>query len=358
MLSVQSAYSHGLESIYAIETIDVASIRRFESTRTPTVPSPTIPLQRSDPLPAQLEFDFGDEFRCWIEPFILREPIQVLELSWHAEKILMAHGKTRIGDLRDMEPRDFVFFKGMGQGHIDEVQQKLRRYLEGKVLERCSMIDFNAWLRVLLTALDRKKVFVGLEGYRLSNLLAMTPAESGEISRLTAEKRQAWIKELIACLQHAERVQAVKEDMRRIVEAFVKPWIRSRHDLADKQELTERLLRVSERGSRPMEALRFFSEVYFDMMFPLGAYLYEVDTGLYCSSKDTAEQYKNLVEKALTYFYHAGASYQLSHLISLLERDFAMSWHGFPEGFVEKALRQSPRFRVRKGESGLMIRLS
>jgi hypothetical protein len=360
MQPLQSAYSHGLEAIYAIETIDVSSIRPLER-QSPVPPSkaPKVSTKKQFTAPLQLEFDFGDEYRGWIESFILREPIHALELSWHAEKCLIANGKKTVGDLAKVTKQDFVFLKGMGQGHIDEVQKKLQGYLEGKQLERCYVIDLGAWVRSLFTAMDRKKAFVGLNAYQLEQLFTVAPADSVEINRLSAEKRQEWLKEVLINLRADDKRQSITKDMGRIVDVFIKPWMRMRHDLASQQELMERFLRVSDKANRPTKAISFISSVYFDEGFPVANYLHKADEGLYSTSVETVYQYRRLVEKASTYFYNSTVSYVFPHLVQLLARDFALTWEGFNDGFIEKALRQSPRFRVRKGDAGvLMIRLA
>jgi hypothetical protein len=361
MQPVQSAYSHGLEAIYAIETIDVSSIRPLERHSPTTTSKAQKASVKNKPLtePLQLEFDFGDEYRGWIESFILREPIHALELSWHAEKCLVANGKKTVGDLAKATKQDFVFLKGMGQGHIDEVQRKLQEYLEGKQLERCYVVDLGAWVRSLFVTMDRKKAFVGLNAYQLEQLFTVAPAESVEINRLSAEKRQEWLKEVLINLRTDDKKQSITKDMNRIVDVFIKPWLRMRHDLANQQELMERFLRVSDKANRPTKAFSFISSVYFDEGFPVAHYLHKADEGLYCSNAETVCQYQRLIEKASTYFYNPTVCYVFPHLVQLLARDFAMNWEGFNDGFIEKALRQSPRFRVRKGDAGvLMVRLA
>ncbi len=352
------AYSHGLEAIYALENIDVKSICQIE--RQPQIlskeePILILPKQIND----QYEFDLGDEYRGWMPSFLNREPIQVLGLSRHAEKCLLEHGKQRLEDLIGVNLRDFVFFKGMGQGHLDEIQQKLYSYLDGRTLQRCYSVDFSAWIRSLVAALDRKKTFVGVHAYQLTDLFSLTPIESVEVNRLTLEKRQEWMQEALDLFRMEHRRQAVSIDMGKVTNVFIKPWIRQRLGFATEYELTERLQRVSENPNTSSAILHFFSSVYFDDMFPLSYYLYQVDEKLYCADETTATFYREVIKKACSYFYNARITYPLSQLISFLEREFAYQWQGFPEGFIKKVLQQSPHFRVRKSVQGhLEIRLA
>lgn len=348
----QTAYSHGLEAIYAIETIDLSSIRPLEKQSPKEIKKPITRNSAPNCLPLQLEFDFGDEYRGWIESFVLREPIQVLDFSWHAEKNLTAIGKKTIGDL---VKQDFVNLKGLGQGHIDEIQKKLQSYLEGKQLDRCTMLEFGSWIRALYAFMDRKKCYVSLESFRLNHLLTLSAAENNEVNRLSAEKKQGWSREILTLLRTEERKQDVAKDFKKIVDVFVKPWVSSRHDLATNLELMERLHRISDRTTKTPDAINFFSSVYFDDQFPICSYLHKVDENLYSSNVQTVYRYRRMIEKASTYFYNPTVSYDFFHLIQLLTQEFALSWEGFPDGFVEKALRQSPRFRVRKGDNSVLI---
>lgn len=353
----KTAYSHGFETIYALENIDLKSICPIE--RQPQFLAKEKVSTRQEWISDQYEFDLGDEYRGWMPSFLNGEPIQVLGLSRHAEKCLLEHGKPKLQDLIGVNLRDFVFFKGMGQGHLDEIQQKLHLYLNGRVLQRCSTVDFSAWMRSLVAALDRKKTYVGVHPYQLSDLFSLSPVESVEVSRLTLEKRQEWMQEALNLFRMDHRSQTVSIDMGKVTNVFVKPWMRRRLGLASEYELTERLQRISENSTITQSVLQFFSIVYFDNMFPLNYYLYHVDEGLYCVDEATASLYRSVIKIARSYFYNPQISYSLPQLIGFLEREFACHWQGFPEGFIKKVLQQSPRFRVRKSVKGeLVIRLA
>jgi hypothetical protein len=105
----KSSYSHGLEAIYALETVNVRSIRRLQA---PPAQPPPLRAPCVLPMAPQLEFDFGASFRAWLEPFLLDEPIQVLGLSRHAEKCLLEQRKERLRDLIGCNLRQLIFVKG------------------------------------------------------------------------------------------------------------------------------------------------------------------------------------------------------------------------------------------------------
>lgn len=351
------AYSHGLEAIYALENVDIKSVRRLAPS-TPSsskiVESKEISATRKDNKP-QLELDFGPEYRDWIEPFLAREPIQVLGLSRHAERCLLDHGKCTLQDLSQANLHDAVFFKGMGQGHIDETQQKLQLYLDGRSLQYTHTVDYISWLRSIVTSLDRKKIFVSLQPYQLSDLFSLLPSETAEIGRLTMEKKQELRRETANLLRIESLKKTILKDLEKIAQVFVKPWIRKRLGIATEQEILERVQRTSTKGDTARSVLKFLSDLYFDRNFPIGHPLYRVDQGVYCADLATASHYQHVIKTASSYFYKPTIQYNLPELVTFIERELASQWIGFQEGFIEKALRHSSSFRVRKGPEGLLV---
>lgn len=353
----KTSYSHGLEHIYAIETIDIRSVRRLETTPI-SAPKQEIPayIAPKRDKSAQITFDFGHPFTGTVDSFILKEPIQVLALSKHAEKFLLDNEKTLIQDLIGVNLNQYIF-KGIGQGHLDEIQNKLNEYLEKRELYECETVDFAAWMRSLTFAFDRKKCAPALQSFHLEQLLSLTAVDTLEIGRLSEEKKALYHKEMLSYLRNDDRKHAFLRDMGLIIDAYVKPWMEKRLGLATKEELIERLLRISDDPSLTERILDFFSVVYFDGQLPFASYLHEVEEGLYCI--DSTTTYQHVINRALSYFYSPTVHYSLSHLVSLLQRECAQQWLSFPEGFLDKVLTHSSFFRVRKtADLGLTIRLS
>lgn len=352
----QVSYSHGLEKIYTIENVDLTTVRRIqgpENTPLKNTSEQLLPIPYPD-LPDQLELNLGDEYCEKMDPFVKSEPIHVLGLSQHTEKCLLEHGKHRIKDLIHADLREFVFLKGMGQGHIDEIKQKLCRYLEGKSLEPSYTIDFTSWLRSHIASLDRKKIFVSLERFELSELISLTPAESVEVRRLNLEKKQEWIEEMHALMRSQMKQQTLLSDIQKLVDVYVKPWIWRRGGIAKKSEILERLYQINEIPKFTEPVLNYYGAIYFNEGFPLDPYLYSIDDNLYASDLSIAESYRKVLMKAASYFYNPYIRYPLHQLITFIEREEACQWVGYPNGFLEKALRLSSGFRVRKVPSGLL----
>jgi len=282
-----------------------------------------------------------------------------LGLAKHAEKCLIEQGKTRLKDLINVDLRSFIFFKGMGQGHLEEIKQKLAHYLNGRSIQKRSTIDFYAWIRSLIATLERKKIYVLFDAYELSEMITLSAAEVMEVRRLSSEKRQEWVQEAIKMLTADGVKSSVIHDMQSIVSILIKPWVRERDGLASHTELEERLEQISPGQPIAKKTLKLFSELYFEGEFPLNGQLESVDDVLYCVDRSTRECYDEIIQRASGYFYKADVRYPLEQLVTLLEREMALEWHGYRDGLVTKALRLSPKFRVRKGPTHqLMIALA
>lgn len=353
----KSAYSHGFEAIYALENVDIRSVRPLHEApaEKAKIKSLQLPIILEEE-PSQLDMDYGPGFREWIEPFFLSEPIQVLGLSKHAEKCLLDHQKVLLKDLLGYDLRKLVFLKGMGQGHIDEIKGKLQSYVEGKEVARAKNIDFASWIRTLVSnSTIKKKLFVCLEEYHLAELISLTSVERMEVRRLTPEKRTEWKKEGGEELNTESRCLLFRRQMGLICDAFVKPWLARRLGVATSIEIQERLERMSLYPELATRALHFFSEIYCNSFFSLAHSLHGVGPELYCIDAQTKEAYEIIINRALTYFYKDGLHYNLEQLVGLLSRECAKFWIGFPEGFPEKVLRLSPLFSIRKCDTGKLL---
>lgn len=348
----KTSYSHGLEAIYALENIDIKSVRRIEN------PSKSVyrknEHKKAISLSIQEEFDFGQEFRRWIPSFIKKEPIHVLEISKHAEKCLIENGKSTLGDLIGINLKDFVFLRGMGQGHIEEINQKLTDYLNGQNLDKSLQIDFSSWLKTLTAAYDRKKVFVVLELYDLCDIFSLTPGENVEVRKLTLEKRQEWIEEILKKITNPIQKKSIQHDMQQIFNAFFKSWIRQRKGFVTHDELKERMQQMSTNPRMCFSALNFFQNVFFEKQSFFNYFLQEVDNNVYCCDLLDSSNYKKVFLKTMSYFYKPSVYYPLNELIRLLEKEFAKSWTGFADGYIEKILRLSPSFQIIKNNLGCL----
>ncbi|MGA8163946.1 MAG: DNA-directed RNA polymerase subunit alpha C-terminal domain-containing protein [Waddliaceae bacterium] len=358
----RTSYSHGLENIYALESIDIKTVRPIQKMKTEKesrAKTSRKEIADEDQTNNQLTLDFGDNYREWIEPFFLRESIEVLGLSQQAKKCLFNYHKYLIGDLVRQDLQEFVFLKGMGQGHIDEVKNKLDKYIDNPSIRRTYSLDFASWLRTLAVGIDDETVHHCFTFFRLEEVFSLSSAKRGQIVHKNHKDKQQLVEEGFKRFHAKEKAEQVNKDWKSLAGVFVIPWIRARNGLATKEELVERLQQVSSSDEEIGSYLSFFSYVYYNQSFPLADFLFRSEENVFCCDPHVGELYDRLVTKALTYFYQPSVSYSLLELTLWLLRDFARDWVDLSDAFVQLALRCSSKFRVRKGASGkLEVRLS
>lgn len=349
-------YSHGLELIYQLETIDPGSVRTIVKDSEEKEKSAHIETAE---LPEQLPLELGEEYVESLPSFRLLEPIQVLELSQHAQRCLIEHEKFLIEDVAQIDQNDFVFIKGLGQGHIDEIQRKLSGYLEGSSLQWCTTLDFNSLVRCVAADMPHALSHLALKDFGLETLISLSPAETTELRHSSAKKCAELKAQGISQLQGTRKQELITEKLQKVERAFIKPWMWARHHLASKSELIERVTALSHHPDLTAQILDFLSVTYRAGRFAIAHTLEEVEAGVFASDAATADSYHKLIGRALSYFYDRSLTYPLPQLVSLLSKEIAREWGRFSEEFTLRALRLSPRFRVRKAiDEKLHIRLA
>lgn len=357
----QSAYSHGFEEIYALKNVDIRSIRKIEASPPPKkVNSKKISRKCKSPLFEQLELPFGSPFQTKVDLFIYKEPLQVVGFSKRVESWLLSLGKRFIGDLLDDKRESILDLKGIGQGHLDEVNEKLQWYLEEHLIEDAPQ-KFNSvsWLKTLVGDLESKKCAVLMNAFQLPLLLPLTPAENAEVRKLSIENRNLWVEDALALCRLPTKIEQAKADMQQLAQTLIKPWLQKRTGIAREEELEECLLKLSSFYPHLDQTLDFVSKAFFEDAFILSASLNPVEEELYCNSPETAQAFHEVIETTRSYFYKDHLHYPLHSLIEWVSRELATKWQGFEDAFIERALRLSSSFRVRKGpHEQLTVKLS
>ncbi|WP_068466420.1 DNA-directed RNA polymerase subunit alpha C-terminal domain-containing protein [Candidatus Protochlamydia phocaeensis] len=357
------AYTHpGLCDIYKIETIDLSTIRRLNITESvgPAVKNPSSPLKPHHDCwkePDQLAFNFlGQPSKA--QSWVLDEPIQLLELPPQAEKALGEQDKCKLRDLMNLRQQDYIFLKGLGQGHIDEVKSKLENYLNSHYWNESSKINVLSLLRVLLGALNRKAVYLLMDQFGLAEFFPLSTAETLEIRHLPKETQAKMISQIQQELNSPLSKTFAQEALTEIAEALIKPWMKKREGLATSTELNEKLTRLCAGEETWINKIfLFLSHVYLGNKSFFDACLVEAAPQLYCISKEQAYHYRQVVEKADSYFYHPSITYSLEELAYYLYREFALKWDEKPLSFIYRVLEKSPSFSVFQKNVELRIRL-
>lgn len=345
---VDRRYSHGFESIYAFETIDTSSIRVMSATPSPAVTQSieSLALSRHD-----AEFSF---VKSSITPFFLKESIEILKLSSHAERFLRSLGHELIQDLLTLDFNDMTFLRGLGQGHIEEIRTKLKAFIKGRPIEHSTSVDYLSWARSLFRGMDKRVVGVAFEKFGLVDHLPLTTSERIEIKKLPQERKQEWFYQFKeTCRTHHD---AFDDHLKTIFEAFVKPWMLGRGGFASSEELRELAWRLGEDCHESQSVLALFSELFCDGAHPFFRMKESSISGVYVAHAP-AERLLRCITKVLsTYFYESDVVYELEVLADWVEREFACAWIDLNREHLKRAIRLIDDYQTLLVKQGIHVK--
>jgi hypothetical protein len=349
-------YTHGFEDIYALEKIDVRSIKKV-SILPKEVPS-IKPLCKDKKEPA-VELDLQTKFSFIVEEevinnFKLFEPILVLQLSLQAEKRLYEAGLKTINDIYELKKKGFNHLKTLGQGHLDEIDEKLLRYV-GAYQEKKSFIDFSSIIKCLVGSLENKAAFLILNSYKLSHLISITPAERMNVRHIQGLKKQEVLEKAIIDLKSIHNNEFAKVVFDQIYNVFIQSWILKRFELVTYDEIIERVLKKSTDSEVALSSIDFLSDYFFNKALPFLNQLIKLDSNLFTSSSKVENDFNTLKDVAISYFYSPNVFYELDELVLFILRELASKWVLLDEGFVRKSLHNTSCFIISKDERGKKI---
>lgn len=330
----QSSYSHGLEQIYKLENVDIKSVRKIE-------PKPNGVIKAHVIEKCEEDLDLGEGHRLWVTPFVLDEPLEVLELHKQPEKWLREQGITHLGQLYNTDLTQFIFSKGMGQGHIDDINTKLNNYLSGKPLKRQYHIDFRSWITSILAPLSRKESFLLMETYCLEHSVVLTPMDLMEVRKMGSEQKDAHVKEAKEKIL-VEKHKVIKR-FREIESAFIRPWVFGRLGIASKEEVEERLKRKS--LETDLKRWHFITALFPQMQFQ----------EIYFATPHMEADYLILEKAIRSYFWNDTAVYPLHDLYRLVSEKLSLSFRPAEFEKVLKFLEISPSFSLVKENGSLLV---
>lgn len=349
-----SFYSHGLEKIYALETIDPKSVKPLTLDPKIDLPDPAaLHPQVSVNSPAQFEFDFGACWRNWITPCCLMEPLQVLGLAPQAEKVLINQGIKTLGDLIQADNLNLRQIKGLGQGHIDELQHKTKSYFGFQNSKCTHLVDLGAWLRGIVANLEPKKAFVLLEKYGLSQALQIPAYLNIEIKRLTESGKEKIAADALLFIKQTMKEHILKR-WEEITFAFFIPWLNKRQNIDLFEDLLERFECICIQTGWA-QAMEVFLRDIFDVPFAFEAILPKIMDQSFVSEKQDVEYFCTIYSMAEAYFYSPRVSYPLVDLVYYIQRELAKKWIASNPLTIEKALLCNPSFLAYQNQDGIQV---
>ena len=327
-----NSYSHGLESIYKLENIDLKSIRKLSTQKEPVLQS-TVSLQIEEWQEDQFALDLGSFYQGWMTPYIFQEPIQVLNLAKPIEKNLIALGFKNLGQLKGAD----LFSLKLGQGHIVDIRTKLKDYFLNKPTEKTANIDFCSLIKCIFGDKDPCKAYVLLEPYGLHQWISLTPSETMEVKRAPATQKREWKKELFS-------ENEAKDYFTSIIEIWIKPWMYARDGIATVDELNEYLILRSLDETYARSFLELFKDTIFSSLISLKSCL--------ALSKQFANRFRLIEMTGLSYFNQADTEFSLNHFVHLLTVELGLEWHKLTSEQIFKVLNISNYYKVYRNAKG------
>ncbi|MBS0654272.1 MAG: hypothetical protein JSR46_00705 [Verrucomicrobia bacterium] len=339
--SALAGYSHGLEKVYAFETVDPRTVRTL-SVETAAEPQ-AAPKQAETTAvhtPAKEE-QLLFSFVAHLPSLRLQEPIEVLGLTPFAQKGLLSLNKKTVQEALELIRSNQRTHKGLGQGHIEEIQTKIAAYLHDHTDNKPS-IDFKALCRILCHDLDSKERYIVLSSCSLQSLTTISAAETAEIERWTRKERLRCLSAAITSCQtkHADFLKAI---LKQISEAYLISWVQQRHGFTTRAELLQCMQGLSGdpqavKGAILLLELLCSPQTLFDRV------LDPIEPNVYAANSKIKEDFLYICRQGASYFYHPFVTYPLEMLVQFIRKDLTRKWIGLEEGFIEKVLTTSSRF--------------
>ena len=336
----KTSYSHGLEQIYKLENIDLKSIKKLEVKQDIHAQLFAVSDEYLD------ELDLGPEHRLWISPSVFEEPIQVLDLNKHSEKCLLDQNIRTLKNLYETDLSQFIYLKGMGQGHIDEMQSKLSRYLDSKPLKRQGKIDFRSWILSLFTNFTPRESFIVLEPYKLEKWITLSPLDLIEVKKIAAERKEEIRTQ--AKLHFEISQTKVTNRFKEIEASFIKPWVLAREGIANPDELSERLTLKAVDSAASSSSLAFFSD-HFETLVP---------NSLYFANSESEDLFHSVHKKATSYFWNESTVHPFHELYTYMVKELVREFKFLTETKFHRIMELSPTFYLYRKPTGLFVELS
>lgn len=356
----KGVYSHGFEKIYALENIDIKSIKKVVSQALPELEK-KIATQKKDhhlvvkeKRDVQLKFNFLSREEEGFESFKLDEQVQSLQLSLQAEKKVLQRGFKTIRELLIVKSEGILAFNSIGQGHFDEIIIKLNTYLGEGDCYRTDNIEFLSILRCLLQGIDKKKAYITLSSYGLECYFTISPSDFVAVKHVQGKKRQEICSDVLLEIRESAQ-KYLSSTLEKIYNILILPWLCRRNGIATEEEIVEYVFKKSDQMNIAISVWCFITEGVLENIFPFKPYLHEVANNVYAVDKRVVEQYIQVIDKAKSYFYSPSVTYSFDALVLFLMKELVKEWQDIPQALIEKALRLSSLFRVRKAENGLLM---
>lgn len=340
-------YSHGLEKIYAFETINPKTVKTVASKTASSSKKIEDPIISDEEVaPEQLILNYGPFYQEALPSFRLQEPVSSLGLSSFALKVLHAQNITTCQDAYNF--LEAGSHPSLGQSHIEEIESKISAFLGKHPFKLQTSVDFGSLVRIATSSLSTKDRFCLLARYGLDALAGHTSIEQQEVQRLNHEQLSKIIETAqIAVLKNGAAF--IENALLDISSAYLQPWMMQRLGISTESEVLMRLKQLSRDSN--------FDAVYdFLLLFGEPIKLISVCHKVWASDQMSQKAYNIVEATSVDFFYQPFTTYPLHTLCHFVTKTLCKAGYGFKEGFVIKVLTHSPRFVYNTSNEVLALR--
>ena len=348
-----SPYSHGLEKHYAVETIDLKTLKPFtkkiSERQTITKHLSSLPNKNE----AQLHFRFGPRFDGTLCTLKLYEPIDSLALSPLTKQAIKG---ARIENLHELMTKKNELSKGKGitKGQLDEIDEKFNMYLGPNPLEPIKEYDLKSLLTLFLADLPPLLRLLASKRYRLQHLFAYASSDLLEVERLAATTKDELVsktKKIIS--QKWEKLRPIIQSM---AESCFYPFLERRLGIAQNWELLECFYNRCLGGyNQENQSIIALLQDLLEMSFLFNNSLHQIAMNAYAISSYKAKDFQFVINRIKEYFYNPQMAYPLATITKYLEHDCIKQWVALEQGFVEKSIALCNEFTLVREKQILVV---
>lgn len=332
----KTVYSHGLESIYALETVDIKTLKRMEE------PKKVTPVHKVQVATFARELPFEDRFRETLPSTRLSLPIECLELSKPLIVRLKERGIGNLFELREIKDK-ILSDRSLGQNFIDELRRCFETTFEGKELDFVQTIDWISFLKGAVFPIDKRGAYLLLKEVGLEEVVQIPLSLKLSVKTISEVLKGELIEEAKRSLQTLSLTP--------FFDVFVIPWMRGRHGIATRGEIIERLSCVADEGEIAKLIVPFLCE----KTSTFEKNLKKVMGDLLTIDSAALSKIQEIEALSKSYFYAPQIIYPLEQLVSCLLKDLAERFIFASHGEVEAVLKNLDVFRVRRDQNQALI---
>lgn len=337
---LMSYYSHGLESIYAYETIDAKSVKKLHSGEPEPIDSSENRPEDGNhhfcasQIALEREFDFEPRFSIGLPHLALDEPIEILKISAPAVRLLKGAGKQTVRDLLLlMRAND----RGVHVGIKEEIERAIRN-LFGRDLvssldpfERQSKVDWASVLRRAILPLAPRQRALLAKFYGIDALFQFTPHELREADIALSKNHTQQVTQLLLECRFTIARQLF-EVLERVFQGYIHTWLLHQHGLESEGEIKEALWSIVQIEGVRFQKTEFESSLkllcdILEINFIFERYLTHFHKKVWALSPAIGVMAHQVITHAQLLWSKAGPIFTIDALTDLIFREYLHTWN-------------------------------